>query len=113
MAESELAAELFGAARGPWERLLGTVLGNDGRLRRALRRLGMPALDNPLVELGAAQDEKPELPKLARARGIVVPSRLGPGALAELALKVAAAGGEGKSALGATGWRRLLDARLL
>jgi hypothetical protein len=122
------------------------------RLQYALRALGRPQLGNELVELAVPAGERPDLVRLARRAGLVVPERSRPAALAALAARLArngsaptpeppvadprrapcppsAAAGPAHrsirsvrearasyasgSALDATAWRRLLDARQL
>jgi hypothetical protein len=113
--EAALAELLAFAGRA---RLVGLDVGlAAARLQFALREAGGPPLENGLVELAVADETKPDLEALARRRRLPVPSRPTPGALAELALRLAegdpSARGDGASALGATTWRRLLDARTL
>jgi hypothetical protein len=85
------------------------------RLQFALRELGRPPLDNPTIELSVPGEQRPDLARLARAAGLSVPTRPTPAGLAALAAQLAAprTGGERSGALGATAWRRLLDARQL
>ncbi|HEY3078476.1 MAG TPA: GIY-YIG nuclease family protein [Chloroflexota bacterium] len=99
-------------------RLVGLDVGVAvARLQFALREAGRPPLENRLVEVAVAEQTRPDLLALARRRGLAVPPRPTAGALAELALRLAAgsepADDEAPSALAATAWRRLLDARAL
>jgi hypothetical protein len=105
------------------------------RLQYALRALGKPTLVNQLRELAIADGERPDLLRLARRAGLPAPERLRPANLASLAARLAKEGTEKNppslarrkarqileppaayrvtSALDATAWRHLLDARML
>lgn len=86
------------------------------RIQLALRALGWPPLSNDLIELAVPTETRPDLARLAGRVGLPVPNRLGPAVLAALAVQLAERRGNLSSAsgaLGATAWRRLLDARAL
>lgn len=117
-----------------------TIVGLDtgvalARLQFALRSLGRPPLANPFVELARPGHARPDLARLARQAGLIVPARPGPGTLARLAAELGLAQAAGRpraslapsdarsaspnpptgvvSALQATEWRELLDASRL
>ncbi len=58
-------------------------------LQFALRALGRRPLTNPMIELAVATVQRPDLERLARARGLAYPARPRPASLATLALRLA------------------------
>ena len=71
-----------------------TLVGVDvalavAHLQFARRSLEQPPLTNSMIELAIANDQRPDLERLARARGLAYPVRPRPASLAALALALA------------------------